>query len=145
MAYDYSEYFRRLYERVNTAAKVPYREVGLEDWQPELNKCHDNVDFWIEHHGNDLAVRGWIFWLPDETGRCTFRAHSIVQENGTLVDITPIDSNTPRDGLLFLRHLGTEEDFEPMKTVCSEVLYPPMTMEELQASHLVDFEGETEL
>jgi hypothetical protein len=38
-------------------------------------------------------------------------AHSVVDENGQLVDITPLDPNTPREGLVFLKHLGTEEDF----------------------------------
>jgi hypothetical protein len=134
MAYDYSAYFRLLYERVNAAVKVPYREVSLKEWQPELNKCHDNVDFWVKHHGNVLAVRGWIFWLPDETGRCSFKAHSIVQENGTLVDITPIDRNTPREGLYFLTHPGTEAEFQSMRVACADVLYPPITCEEWHES-----------
>jgi hypothetical protein len=107
-----------------------------------LNDCHGNVDRWIESHPGTKVVRGWLFWPPDAAGRYRFIAHSVVDENGDLVDITPIDPNTLRQGLRFLRHEGTEKDFESMKIVCSEVLYPPMTIEELQASHFVDMEEE---
>jgi hypothetical protein len=134
MANDYSEYFRRLYERVDVAVEVQFREVSLEGWQPELNKCHDNVDYWRKHHAESCAARGWIFWPPDETGRCKFMAHSVVQENGTLVDITPIDRNTPRESLRFLSHPGTEAEFQSMKVVCAEALYPPITSEEWHES-----------
>jgi hypothetical protein len=56
----------------------------------------------------------------------------VVEENGELIDITPIDKNTPREGLLFLTHPGSEAEFAVMKTACSQVLYPPLTMAELQ-------------
>jgi len=57
-------------------------------------------------------------------------AHSVVEENGQLFDITPLDRNTPREGLVFLKHHGTEEEFLRMKTTCSNVLYPPFTYDE---------------
>lgn len=50
-------------------------------------------------------------------------AHSVVDGNGDLVDITPLDPNTPREGLVFQKHLGTEEDFSAMKISCSRDLY----------------------
>jgi hypothetical protein len=121
MSTDYSEYFRQLYHRVETAVSVPFREVSIEGWLPALNKCHDNVDHWVRFHPECKAVRGWIFWPKVSLGRSTFRAHSVVEKNGVLFDVTPIDKNTPREGLLFLTHLGGEEEFESMKTSCSEV------------------------
>jgi hypothetical protein len=47
MGSDYSEYFKRLYERINEALKVPFRGVGFDGWEPASNKCHDNVDYWV--------------------------------------------------------------------------------------------------
>jgi hypothetical protein len=67
-------------------------------------------------------------------------AHSVVDENGQLVDITPLDPNTPREGLVFLNHLGTEEDFSVMKTHCSVVRYPPFTYDEWQNGPLPELE-----
>jgi hypothetical protein len=46
-------------------------------------------------------------------------AHSVCSEAGKLIDITPIDENTPREGLRFRRHSGTEEEFDAMKMPCS--------------------------
>lgn len=127
---DYQEYFRQLYERAETALKVPFREISFEGWQPALNKCHDNVDHWVRHHPESRAVRGWAFWPNAPGERCRFMAHSVVEENGALFDITPIAKNTPREGLVFLTHSGIEEEFESMKISCSEVLYPPITMDQ---------------
>jgi hypothetical protein len=47
-----------------------------------------------------------------------------------LVDITPIDENTSREGLRFLRHHGTEEEFNVIKIPCSQVYYPFMSFDE---------------
>jgi hypothetical protein len=54
-----------------------------------------------------------------------FMAHSIIEEPEGLVDITPLDSNTLGNGLLFIRHTGNEDEFNAMKIPCSQVLYPP--------------------
>jgi hypothetical protein len=140
MGYDYTAYFQRLRERVNSAVTVPFREVQLNEGEPKLNDCHRNVDFWVKNHPDTKAVRGWLSWPPNEAGQYTFMAHSVVDENGQLVDITPLDPNTPREGLVFLKHLGTEEDFSVMKTPCSQVLYPPFTRDEWRDSQLPGLE-----
>lgn len=127
---NFREYFQRLYERLDLAVKVPFREVKLENWTPEMNKCHDNVDHWIRHSVGSRAIRGWIFWPPDETGKCRFFAHSVIEENGLLVDITPIDSNTPREILRFLTHTESETDFDSIRAGHAEMLYPPVTFSE---------------
>jgi hypothetical protein len=59
------------------------------------------VACWIENHPETKAVRGWLFWLPNDAGQYNFMAHSVVDENGQLVDITPFDPNTTREGLVF--------------------------------------------
>jgi hypothetical protein len=131
---DIGEYFQRLYESLDLAVEVQFREVSLNNWTPEMNKCHDNVNHWVRHSAARRAVRGWIFWPPDETGKCRFFAHSMVEEDGVLIDITPIDSNVPRRCLRFLTHKGSETDFECMRTQYAEVLYPPIAFSEWQAS-----------
>jgi hypothetical protein len=72
-------------------------------------------------------------------------AHSVVQENGRLVDLTPVDKNTPREGLQFLSHPGTEAEFQSMKVVCAKALYPPMTWEEWHEQSLAENNEEIEV
>jgi hypothetical protein len=144
------EVFRAVLAPVDlqVAMTVPSRQVHLDDWKPAPNKCHENVNHWIRRNPECTAVRGWIFWPPDETGCCRFMAHSVVEEKDNLIDITPIELDTPREMLVFLRHLGTEEEFEPMKTACAEVVYPPITWEEWhesQTSAETDEEREIDL
>lgn len=133
MASDHHDYFCQLNERVPQAVKVPFCKAQLDGWEPAPGKCHENVDHWVRHHPECAGVRGWIFWPRDESGRCRFMAHSVVEENGKLLDITPIDPNTPRETLVFLRHLGTEEEFNLMKTDCAAIVYPPPTWEDFHA------------
>lgn len=135
MGYDYIAYFQQLLERVNSAVTVRSCEVQLNEGKPKLNDCHRNVG-WIENHPETKAVRGWLFWPPNDAGQYNFMAHSVVDENAQLVDITPLDPNTTREGLVFLRHLGKEEDFLVMKTRCSTVLYPPFSYDEWHDSQL---------
>jgi hypothetical protein len=141
---NYGPYFRRLLERESLAVAVPFRAVTREVWTPKKNECHKNVDYWVEHYPGVKAVRGWLFWGPNEAQQFNLMAHSVIEEGGTLVDITPIDQNTPREGLRFLPHLGTEEEFIAMKTSCSQVLYPPISFEEWRESQLAMHNEEVE-
>jgi hypothetical protein len=131
-------YFQRLIERLSLAAKVPFREVQLDGWEAKMNDCHGNVDFWVQHHPETKPVRGWLFWSANEAGQYLFMAHSVLEESGQLTDITPLDRNTPRDGLLFLKHEGTEQDFSAMKTRCSQVLYPPLAFDDWRESQSLE-------
>lgn len=115
---------------MNLAASVPFREVRLNGWEPKRNDCHRNVDFWVRHHPEIKPVRGWLFWELNHAGQRLIMAHSILDENGQLVDITPLR----RNGLLFLKHCGTEEEFSAIKTHCAQVSYPPLSFNEWQES-----------
>jgi len=64
MGYDSIAYFQQLNERVDSAAAVEFREVQLNGWEPKMNDCHGNVDFWVGHHPETKAVRGWLFLAP---------------------------------------------------------------------------------
>jgi hypothetical protein len=76
-----------------------------------------------------LAVLG-----PGEDGRYNIMGHSLFDEADALVDITPIDENTPRERLRFLWHDGCEEEFDAMGVRPSQFLYPVMSFEEWRES-----------
>lgn len=126
MTPEHHAYFARLVQSISGARNVPFREVQLDGWRPQLSDCHRNVDYWVAQYPASTAARGWLFWPLNECGQRIFMAHSVVDEAGQLFDITPIDRNTPRDTLLFIRHPGTEAEFNGMKIVCSQVLHPPL-------------------
>ena len=124
-----NDYFKKLADRASQASKVPFRQVALACWEMQKNDCHRNVERWVQAHPESRAVRGWLFW-PPQGGRYDFMAHSVIETNGDLEDITPMDKNTPLESLLFLKHEGEESDFLAMKETCSRVTYPPFTWEE---------------
>jgi hypothetical protein len=136
LGYDYATYFHHVLECVNSAVTVRFREVEPREGETKLNDCHRNVDRWIQNHPEIKAVRGWLFWPANEAARYTLMAHSVVGENDQLFDITSLDPNTPREGLVFLRHLAREEDFSAMKTPCATVLCPPFNYDEWHESQL---------
>lgn len=63
-------------------------------------------------------------------------AHSVVNEEGKLYDITPIQPGTPRP--IFLRHLESDADFDALLPQCNDVTYPFLTYEELHAMGSVE-------
>jgi hypothetical protein len=99
---EFAAYFKKLMDRVNDAKTVQFRGVVADDWEPKLNDCHRNVDFWVDKHPETKAVRGWLLWRLDQNSdQWTIIAHSVVGEGDDFFDITPIDENTPRNSLLF--------------------------------------------
>jgi len=124
MCDEYRFYFEQLLTRMNSAVKVPFREVRFDGWEPRISDCHSNVDLWVHHHPETKPVRGWLFWPPNAAGQYTIMAHSVLEEDGQLVDITPLQRDISRDGLLFLKQLGTEADFLAMKAAYSQVFFP---------------------
>jgi hypothetical protein len=51
-------------------------------------------------------------------------AHSVLDDAGRLFDITEIDSADTRPK--FLRHVGTEDEFNAMKSGRAWLYYPPL-------------------
>lgn len=109
-----AEVANELYRRRDEAIFVRQEQVWVGDWTPDLARCHDNVDKWIAAHSGDKAVRGWL--ILDISGGANFafyfNAHSVVEQDHTLIDITP--SEPP---CRFLRHIGTDADFERFKKI----------------------------
>jgi hypothetical protein len=141
---NYDSYFSELLERESDAERVPFRAVRRGDWLPKKNDCHNNADYWAIHYPEIKAVRGWLFWGPGDDDRYNIMAHSVVDEAGVLVDITPIDESTPREGLRFLRHIGTDEEFDLLKGPFSQCFYPFMSFDEWRDSQSAMREGETD-
>jgi hypothetical protein len=123
-------YFQELIDRVGLAVTVPFSKVRHCDWEPAKSDCHGNVAYWVDRHPQTEPVRGWLFWSVPVAGQYTFIAHSVIKENGELVDITPIDDNTPREGWVFLQHAGVEEQFMAMRNRCSRVVFPHFSVGE---------------
>jgi hypothetical protein len=135
---DVETYFGSLYARLPEAKPVGFRDIP--GWKSEQNDCHLNVDSWVRRDSKRSAVRGWLSWgIDPRTERCKFMAHSVIEEDGEMYDITPLDPNTPRAGLVFLRHIGTDEEFDILKMHWSDVAaYPFFTYADLQNLHTSD-------
>lgn len=118
-------YFQSLQTRLAEARLVSFENVSLADWQPKPSDCHNNVDYWTTRHVGCTRVRGWLTWGEDESGSCHFIAHSVVEQDGALYDITPIDPNTPPPR--FVKHLGETEVFDAMQPAWSWTIYPFIT------------------
>jgi hypothetical protein len=141
---NHDSYFSELLERESDAERVPFRAVSRGDWSPKKNDCHNNVDYWVMHYPEIKAVRGWLFWGPGEDARYHIMGHSVTDEAGVLLDITPIYENTPRDGLRFLLHVGTEDEFDVLKVPFAQFLDPFISFEEWRESQLPIQEEETD-
>jgi hypothetical protein len=103
----------------NEAVVVPFVRVRDRDWEPKSTLCHPNADHWAGLKQGRRAVRGWIVDGSDGMGGHLFKAHSVVEEDGKLFDITPSDRfpddpPKPEPARLFLRHEGEKRAFDDM-------------------------------
>jgi hypothetical protein len=85
--------------------------VHIGGWVPTINRCHDNVAIWVAKNPQHKHVHGFICMDLRPNATCIrLMAHSAVEaEDGTLCDITPHEASTDYP---FIRHLGTDEEFE---------------------------------
>ena len=113
---------RRQYEwdicvRLKASQVVPFKEVSVGDWRPERSRCHDNVDIWIKSNPRHVAVRGWVVYASDGKDSVGLTAHTVVKdENGNLFDITPIEDERARPGMIFVFHLGNDVSFHALRS-----------------------------
>jgi hypothetical protein len=126
------EYFAALHARRHGALPIRHRDVSVPGWSPQQNKCHDNVDFWVKLNPHLRPVRGWMVLSEDASGHCLYEAHSIIEDNGELYDISI--PGLLCHGIRFLKHSGSEEDFQAiLKLNLNQVPYPQRTVEEFLA------------
>jgi len=83
----------------------------IGEWTPTANRCHDNVAIWVAKKPQHKHVHGFIYMDLRPRAQCIrLMAHSAVEtEDGTLCDITPHEASV---NYPFIRHLGTDEEFE---------------------------------
>jgi hypothetical protein len=98
---------KRLHQSVILHRKV----VHIGGWTPTINRCHDNVAIWVAKNPQHKHVHGFIYMDLRPNAYCIrLMAHSAVEtEDGTLCDITPHEASADYP---FIRHLGTDEEFE---------------------------------
>lgn len=110
---------KALYESRQEAVEVPFEPRRSKDWAPAEGQCHYNVDYWVLAHPGTRAVRGWLVFDFETTSMglmplVRFTAHSVVEDaDGRLVDITPSNASQRYP---FLRHLGSDDQFEQLVT-----------------------------
>lgn len=96
------------------AVNVPFAEVSIGDWKPEIAKCHANVNRWVAYNLGCQAVRGWISCISFGPAGEQLTAHSVVRKpDGDLIDITPVEPGQARGGV-FVEHQGDPAEFFDM-------------------------------
>ena len=122
-------YFTSLCERAKAdeTVLVSFRVIRHGDWEPKSTACHRNADYWERVTPGARAVRGWLICGIDLAGGYSFGAHSVVEENGELYDITPHDCPIPgpEPPRLFLMHEGDKAAFDAMLPACNFVPFNP--------------------
>ena len=84
-------YATRLFERRDEGIIPIKLKVSIGDWQPIVNKCHQNVTDLCDKDNRYTPVRGWLCFDLAPLEQIKFIAHSVVRdEDGTLYDITPV-------------------------------------------------------
>lgn len=119
------EYFANLWERWRRGEAQRMR---YEHWPTaQRSRCHENVDAYVRERPGCKAIRGaWVQPIGDADG-CMFHAHSLVElPDGEWMDITPLADESQRASLVFLKHRGTEEQFQFFRTRFPQVIWPPM-------------------
>ena len=104
--------------QLSSAVHVPLRGVSEDEWNPQPQQCHDNVEHWVKSNPDHEGVYGWL--LMDFRAVVVFGApgfvdllpHAVVRDSAQrLVDITPRHELASDDTYPFLLHAGSREDF----------------------------------
>jgi hypothetical protein len=117
MTPEYERYFAALHPRLKDAKPVPFVTVAIDAWNHGVNRCHENVARYAAGRPGRSAVPGWLIEATDGNGGYLVAAHSVVEEDGKLFDITPAAAtsvNTRGSARRFIRHDGTAEEFDDM-------------------------------
>jgi len=126
---DRAKYETEICQRLEGADLIPFRPVSTHDWQPAVAKCHDNVDTWVRMNPNHRVVRGWVT-NGNYIVFIGLTAHSIVRgPDGVMFDITPLYDETGRgevvrQGMRFVEHLGSDEEFFAFEKEERSILCP---------------------
>ncbi len=116
-------YFDDLVARFKEGIQMPlvsYADAGF-------GLCHVNAAKYALNNPGHAVVKGW--WLQPVMGeRYRVLAHSVVETSaGDLKDVTPLGNETDRGSLRFLRHRGSDEEFERLRAN-PEYYHPPVSL-----------------
>jgi hypothetical protein len=75
-------------------------------------------------HPHNPVVQGWGTWGRNAGRERKFFAHSVLSEGSKLFDITPFGNEGERCGMIFVRHIGTDEEFFEIEKRCCFCSYP---------------------
>lgn len=119
-----AEYEASICGRLSEAEHVPFRQVFLDNWQPSVARCHENVDRWVQANAGAIALRGWVTYASFGTS-LALTAHSVVRGlDGILFDITPLENEYYRRGMRFIPHVGEDQLFFSMTVLDLEIRCP---------------------
>ncbi|KXG87587.1 hypothetical protein [Agrobacterium bohemicum] len=132
-----NEYQRDVCARSGEALNVPFNpDVTIGDWKPQPSECHQNVDYYVQHHRGYVAVRGWLLLLVFGEQK-QYTPHSVVRcPEGNLFDITPVRGQTPVHRW-FITHVENEQLFHSMSQPNYPIqclgctVAPPLSFEQL--------------
>jgi len=129
------EYQTAVCARLDSAESVPFKEVSIGEWKPEIAHCHENVDAWVRAHPECVAVRGWAINASYGENNVELAAHSVVRgPDGKLFDITPFANESQRDSARFVAHVGDDLAFFEIKARGHSFSCPPDSMDNVSVA-----------
>lgn len=100
-----------LYARIGEAVRLERVDRVFGGWSPQVGECHANAEVIARLDPSWAVVHGWL--CVGGAGGAIFNAHSIVaDQDGKLFDFTPADPLVRDDERWFIRHPGSDDDFE---------------------------------
>ncbi|MGF6534306.1 hypothetical protein P3T20_005110 [Paraburkholderia sp. GAS206C] len=111
-----ADYEADICSRLHEARVIPFRKVDMGEGLPAVANCHSNVDAWVKTHPECKAVRGWVTYIDYGDQGIELTAHSVVQDpDNELFDITPLERESTRASMRFIRHSGDDESFSTQR------------------------------
>lgn len=116
-----ADYFDALFARRDDAQRPELRVVTFRDGsRPRPNDCHANAARWASEDEDMVPLHGWLI-EADHGYALGLAPHSLLRNaSGTLIDITPMGSSTPR----FLPHEGPAEAFFALLPRFNQISWP---------------------
>lgn len=106
-------YVAELYARRDTGQIIQLGAISGENWEPQPNDCHNNVDIVCHNKPDHKAVRGWLYFdYANVMDVVSFMAHSVVETpDGQRFDITPPNPMSTGDQYPFIEANVSDEEF----------------------------------
>jgi len=122
MSITIADYVATLTGRLREAEPLCFVQLPLDGYEPRIAGCHENADAFANRNPQYETVRGWLV-----INSYYFLKHSVVEELQLrkLLEITPPDPFVTQRPSLFLRHLGTRQEFANLPNSLNSAEYFP--------------------